>query len=189
MKLNAEINKALAATNIKERFAAVGAQPAIGNGGAVRQSHTHRIRQMGRSRQALGRKNRLIQPSQSLRVLVVDDNLDSAETMATLLSLQGHDVRTVHDGALALEEVTRFQPDVGILDIGMPKMNGYTVARGIRELMSEAQPLLIAVTGWVQEEYRQRSRAARFDHHLVKPVDPAHLISLLGTRPAPRTLH
>jgi PAS domain S-box-containing protein len=127
--------------------------------------------------------------SQSLRILVVDDNIDSAITMAALLSLQGHDVRTAHDGAQAMDEVNRFQPDVAILDIGMPKMNGYTVARGIRERMGEAQPLLIAVTGWGQEEDRHRSTAAGFDHHLVKPVDPAVLISLLGARSVPRTLH
>jgi len=127
--------------------------------------------------------------SQSLRILVVDDNIDSATTMAALLSLQGHDVRTAHDGARALEEVNRFQPDVAILDIGMPKMNGYTVAKGIRERMGEAQPLLIAVTGWGQDEDRHRSTDAGFDHHLVKPVDPTVLISLLGARLAPRTLH
>ena len=88
-----------------------------------------------------------------------------------------------------MEEINRFQPDVAILDIGMPKMNGHSVARGIRERKGEAQPLLIAVTGWGQEEDRHRSEAAGFDHHLVKPVDPAVLISLLGARSAPRTLH
>jgi CheY-like chemotaxis protein len=127
--------------------------------------------------------------AQSLRILVVDDNVDSAFTMATLLSLQGHDVRTAHDGMQALQEVNRFHPDVAILDIGMPKLNGYAVAKRIRERMNEAQPLLIAVTGWGQEEDRQRSSAAGFDHHLVKPVDPAVLTSLLRTRVAPRTLH
>jgi CheY-like chemotaxis protein len=128
-------------------------------------------------------------PGMSLRILVVDDNVDSAVTMAALLSMYGHEVKTAHDGLQALDEVTRFRPDVAILDIGMPKMNGYTVAKRIRECMGEAQPLLIAVTGWGQEEDRQRSKAAGFDHHLVKPVDPASLCALLSTRPANHTLH
>ena len=124
-----------------------------------------------------------------LRILVVDDNVDSALTMAALLSMYGHEVRTAHDGLQALDEVGSFRPDVVILDIGMPKMNGYTVAMRIRERTGEAQPLLIAVTGWGQEEDRRRSKAAGIDHHLVKPVDPAALSTLLGTRPAGHTLH
>ena len=125
----------------------------------------------------------------SLRVLVVDDNVDSATTMAALLSMCGHEVRTAHDGVRALAEVKRFKPDVAILDIGMPRMNGYAVARRIREAFNTAQPLLIAVTGWGQDEDRDRSKAAGFDHHLVKPVDPAALSALVSTRPPGRTLH
>jgi CheY-like chemotaxis protein len=125
--------------------------------------------------------------SHRLRVLVVDDNVDSALTMGALLSMHGHDVRTAHDGLHALEEVNRFKPDVAILDIGMPGMNGYTVAKRIRERMVDAQLLLIAVTGWGQEEDRQRSRAAGFDHHLVKPVDPSELMSLLQKPSRART--
>ncbi|HYC43846.1 MAG TPA: ATP-binding protein [Burkholderiales bacterium] len=128
-------------------------------------------------------------PSAALRILVVDDNIDSAATMAELLRMQGHEVRTAHDGLQAVEEMTRFRADAAILDIGMPKMNGYTVAKRIREICDERQPLLIAVTGWGQDEDRHRSRAAGFDHHLVKPVDPAALCTLLGTRAAAHTLH
>jgi CheY-like chemotaxis protein len=127
-------------------------------------------------------------PASALRILVVDDNVDSALTLAALLSMYGHEVCTAHDGLNALEEMSRFKPDVAILDIGMPKMNGYSVAQHIRS-SSEAQPLLIAVTGWGQEEDRRRSKAAGFDHHLVKPVDPAALAALLSSRPMSSTLH
>jgi signal transduction histidine kinase len=123
-----------------------------------------------------------------LRILVVDDNIDAATTLAALLRMQGHEVRTAHDGLEALEIIHDFAPDVAILDIGMPKMNGYTLAARIREVMREAKPLLIAVTGWGQEEARLRSKAAGFDHHLVKPVDPGALVALL-TAPSDRTLH
>ena len=120
---------------------------------------------------------------------MVDDNVDSAITMAALLAMYGHEVRTAHDGLQALDEMKTFRPDVAILDIGMPKMTGYTVAKRIRERTDEPQPLLIAVTGWGQDEDRQRSKEAGFDHHLVKPVDPAALSALLSTRPANHTLH
>jgi signal transduction histidine kinase/CheY-like chemotaxis protein len=128
-------------------------------------------------------------PSMSLRILVVDDNVDSAATMAELLAMYGHDVRTAFDGLQALDEMDAFKPDVVVLDIGMPKMNGYTVAKRIRERKDVPQPLLIAVTGWGQDEDRMRSKAAGFDHHLVKPVDPSDLVALLCARPAGQTLH
>ena len=131
----------------------------------------------------------LSSPSLPLRVLVVDDNVDSAMTLAALLRMNGHEVCTAHDGLQALDMVARFNPDVAILDIGMPKMNGYTVAGRIRERLRDAQPLLIAVTGWGQEEDRQRSKAAGFDHHLVKPVDPSALAALLCSPRCRPTLH
>jgi CheY-like chemotaxis protein len=130
-----------------------------------------------------------VRASSGLRILVVDDNVDSALTMAALLAMYGHEVCTAHDGLDALEEIRRFKPDVAILDIGMPKMNGYSVAKSIRSRSNEAQPLLIAVTGWGQEEDRRRSKEAGFDHHLVKPVDPAALSALLAPRPRGGTLH
>jgi CheY-like chemotaxis protein len=123
-----------------------------------------------------------------LHIMVVDDNVDAATTLAALLGMQGHEVRTAHDGIEALDMLRDFAPDVAILDIGMPKMNGYTLAARIRENMREAQPLLIAVTGWGQEDARRRSKAAGFDHHLVKPVDPGALAALLAV-PSGRTLH
>lgn len=125
----------------------------------------------------------------ALRILVVDDNVDSALTMAALLAMLGHEVCTAHDGLEALEEMRRFKPDVAILDIGMPKMNGYSVAKTIRSRSTEVQPLLIAVTGWGQAEDRRRSKDAGFDHHLVKPVDPAALSALLSSHRMSGTLH
>ena len=125
----------------------------------------------------------------ALRVLVVDDNVDSALTLAALLEMYGFEVSTAHDGIEALDETSRFRPDVVILDIGMPRMNGYNVARHIRARRGEPQPLLIAVTGWGQAEDRRRSREAGFDHHLVKPVDPAALAALIGARPQGSALH
>lgn len=128
-----------------------------------------------------------VECSEPLRIVVADDNIDAALTLAALLGLQGHDVRTAHDGMQALDEVMRFEPHVVILDIGMPGMNGYKVAATLRE--SDSDVLLIAVTGWGQDEDRHRSKAAGFDHHLVKPVDFTVLSDLLATRAARRTLH
>ena len=125
--------------------------------------------------------------AEPLRIVVADDNIDAALTLAALLGLQGHDVRTAHDGMQALDEVMRFEPHVVILDIGMPGMNGYKVAAELRE--RNVDVLLIAVTGWGQEEDRHRSRAAGFDHHLVKPVDFRTLSELLAARASGRTLH
>jgi CheY-like chemotaxis protein len=124
----------------------------------------------------------------ALRILVVDDNVDSALTMAALLEMQGHQARSAHDGLEALDELDSFRPNVVILDIGMPRMNGYTAAMRIRERMHDAPPLLIALTGWGQPEYRERSKAAGFDHHLVKPVDPVLLFEILASS-AERMLH
>lgn len=125
--------------------------------------------------------------AEPLRIVVADDNVDAALTLAALLGLHGHDVRTAHDGMQALDEVMRFEPDVVILDIGMPGMNGYKVAAAVRE--RNPGVLLIAVTGWGQEEDRYRSKVAGFDHHLVKPVDFTVLSELLAGRAAGRTLH
>ena len=124
---------------------------------------------------------------QSLRIVVADDNVDAALTLAALLGMQGHDVRTAHDGIEALDEVMRFEPQVVVLDIGMPGMNGYKVAAAVREYSPHV--LLIALTGWGQEEDRHRSKAAGFDHHLVKPVDFSMLAQLLEDAARGRTLH
>jgi CheY-like chemotaxis protein len=114
-----------------------------------------------------------------LNILIADDNLDSVESLGMLLSACGYKVHLAHDGAEAVEVAVRIQPEVVILDIGMPRLNGYDAARCIRELAWAADALLIAITGWGQEQDKQRSIAAGFDHHLIKPVDANELERLL----------
>jgi PAS domain S-box-containing protein len=105
------------------------------------------------------------------RVLVVDDNADSAESIAILLQLRGHEVRTALDGRTALEIARQYRPEVILLDIGLPNVDGYEVARQLRREFSQENPLLVAVTGYGQSEDRRKSAQAGFDHHLVKPVN------------------
>jgi len=112
------------------------------------------------------------------RILVVDDNLDSAESMAMFLRIMGHEVRTAHDGLAAIEVAEEFQPEVILLDVGLPGINGYKVAQQIKERRG-ADVVLIAVTGWGQEEDRRRSKEAGFDYHLTKPIEFDHLTKLL----------
>jgi PAS domain S-box-containing protein len=116
------------------------------------------------------------------RVLVVDDNCDAAESLAMLLGHLGVDVRVAHDGLQALAEFEAFRPRVVLLDIGMPGMDGYAVARHLRERCGDTgQPLeIVAVTGWAQDEDKARARAAGFDHHLVKPPDIEALQAVLA---------
>jgi CheY-like chemotaxis protein/two-component sensor histidine kinase len=114
------------------------------------------------------------------RILVVDDNVDAAESLAMLLRLEGHDVRVAHDGPAALAAVEADPPELVFLDIGMPVMNGYDVARQLRQRPGPENLILVAMTGWGQEEDRRRSREAGFDHHLVKPAEPAALRQLLA---------
>ena len=118
-------------------------------------------------------------PTDRRRVLVVDDNRDAAMSMAMLLDLMGNETQTAHDGQEALELIPVFQPEVVLLDIGMPRLNGYDTARRIREQPRAGGIVLIALTGWGQEEDRRRSQEAGFSHHLTKPVDPAQLEKLL----------
>jgi signal transduction histidine kinase/CheY-like chemotaxis protein len=113
------------------------------------------------------------------RLLIVDDNVDSAESLAELLGLTGHEVRTAHDGPAALIEARSFLPEVILLDIGLPRMNGYEVARRMREIPELRTAILMAMTGYGQEEDRRKSQEAGFDHHLVKPVDLSDLDRLL----------
>src|SRR5262249_4644033 len=105
------------------------------------------------------------------RVLIVDDNVDSAESMAVLLRLYGHDVRLAHDGEAALEEARAFRPDVMFLDLSLPKMDGYEVARRLRLEPAMSGVTLVAMTGYGQEEERRRTQEAGFNLHLVKPVN------------------
>ena len=119
----------------------------------------------------------------SRRILVVDDNRDSADMFATFLRLVGHDVRTAYDGVEGVEAAERFRPDAVLLDIGMPRLNGEEVCRQIRSTTWGRDVVLIAVTGWDQGENRQRIVKAGFDAHLVKPVDPDAVNALLTARP------
>ncbi len=116
------------------------------------------------------------------RILVVDDNEDGAESLATLLELYGHNVRIAHNGSAALSVAEEFRPNVILLDIGLPGMDGYEVARRLRANDAFRAARLIAMTGWGQDADRERSREAGFDLHLVKPVDPAELRKVLATR-------
>jgi len=118
--------------------------------------------------------------AQGFRILVVDDNHDSALSLAMMLSIMGHETRTAHDGESALVTAEEFHPDVVLLDIGLPKLNGYEVAQRIREHSWGASMFLIAVTGWGQEEDRQRSSEVGLDVHMVKPVEPAALERILA---------
>lgn len=116
----------------------------------------------------------------SRRVLVVDDNRDSADSLELLLQINGFDARAVYDGEAALAAAAEFRPAVVLLDIGLPKRNGYETARAIREQPWGRDMILIALTGWSQSEVRESALEAGFDRHLVKPVDPAALLALLG---------
>ena len=122
-------------------------------------------------------------PARALRVLLVDDNRDAADTCATLLELAGHEVRTAYSGRRALELVENFHPDVAVLDIGMPDLDGYQVAQLIRGASWGKDTRLVAVTGWGRDEDRKRAFAAGFDHHLTKPVTGDALHSLLCSLP------
>jgi CheY-like chemotaxis protein len=115
------------------------------------------------------------------RILVVDDNVDAAESIAMLLGMQGHEVRSVHSAEDALDVVPNFKPDVVLLDIGLPGMDGYEVARRLRSDQAIERLRLVAVTGYGQQEDRDRARAAGFDEHLVKPVEPETLDAFLNT--------
>jgi CheY-like chemotaxis protein len=119
-------------------------------------------------------------PPKSFRILVVDDNHDSALSQAMMLSIMGHETRTAHDGESAVVCAESFLPEVVLLDIGLPKLNGYEVAQRIREQPWGASMFLIAVTGWGQEEDRQRSTEVGLNVHMVKPVEPAALEKILA---------
>ncbi len=119
-------------------------------------------------------------PSAQCRILVADDNEDSAASLAMMLQIMGNEVRTAKDGLQAVEAAAAFQPDVILLDIGMPRLNGYEACRRIREQPGGQKAVLIALTGWGQDEDKRRSAEAGFHHHLVKPVDPAALGELLA---------
>jgi signal transduction histidine kinase len=120
-------------------------------------------------------------PAASRRILVVDDERLSAISLGKLLRIKGHEIRTAYDGLEAVQVADEFRPDVVLLDIGLPKMNGYEVAQRIRHQPWGQGMVLIALTGWGQETDRHRSKEAGFDHHLVKPVDTSALLQLLAS--------
>jgi signal transduction histidine kinase len=121
----------------------------------------------------------LAESGEGLRILVADDNHDAAETLTALLEAMGHAVRCVFDGAAAVAAALDFHPHVCILDIGMPKLNGYEACREIRRQGRGPEMLICAVTGWGQPDDLRMSAAAGFDHHLVKPLDPDTLMAVL----------
>jgi PAS domain S-box-containing protein len=121
------------------------------------------------------------------RVLIADDNIDAASSLSLMLQVMGNDVRVAHDGLEALAVAEAFHPDAILLDIGMPGLNGYEVCRKLRERGETSRALIIALTGWGQEDDRRRSRDFGFDQHLVKPVEPSTLAAALGREPVART--
>ncbi len=121
------------------------------------------------------------------RVLIVDDNEDGAESLAMMLRLAGHETETAHDGLQALAVAERFRPDALFLDIGLPRLNGFEVCRRLRALPWGADLLIVAVTGWGQDEDRQRSKEAGFDTHVVKPVDSTTIMKMLAALPTARS--
>ncbi len=117
------------------------------------------------------------------RVLVVDDNKDAANSLAMILTLEGHEVESVYTAHDALARVLSFKPDVALLDIGLPEMNGYELARRLREQPEVEEIRLVALTGYGQAEDKERACAAGFDDHLVKPADLRALQRALGATP------
>jgi CheY-like chemotaxis protein len=119
-------------------------------------------------------------PTGASRILVVDDLQASAETLSTLLQMEGFQVRVAHDGQEALSIAREFRPNVVLLDIGLPGMNGFEVAHGLRKQPESREALLIALTGYGEAESRTRSAQAGFDFHMVKPADVNLLLSMLA---------
>jgi len=120
-------------------------------------------------------------PDASLRVLVVDDNADAAESLAVLLRLMGHEVELAGEGRSALELAASFEPQLVLMDIGLPGMSGYDIATALRNRPQMRSTTLVAVTGWGQDSDRKRARDTGFDHHLTKPVEPDRLEQIIDS--------
>jgi DNA-binding response OmpR family regulator len=118
-------------------------------------------------------------PGRPLRILLADDDRDATLSLSTLLRLEGFEVRHVYDGDATLGAVREFEPDLVLVDIGMPKLSGYDVARHIRERYGKNGPVLVALTGWKQASDRILATLAGFDHHVAKPYDPGRLLELV----------
>jgi CheY-like chemotaxis protein len=131
-------------------------------------------------------ESQLARSLDTFRILVVDDHKDAADSLALMLRSMGHEIQTAYDGVEAVQAAATFQPDVALLDIGMPKMNGYEAARSIRGEPWGKRMILIALTGWGQEEDKRRATEAGFHYHLTKPVEPAALGKLLEGLMQPR---
>lgn len=131
----------------------------------------------GQQRDASGLK---VRPSHRHRVLVVDDNRDSAQLLGLVLKVLGNDVRLAHDGSEAIEAAKEFLPSVVLMDLGMPRMDGYQAARHIRQQPWGEKIFLVALTGWGQDEDKQRTQEAGFNYHLTKPAEPAEIQQLLN---------
>jgi CheY-like chemotaxis protein len=119
-------------------------------------------------------------PMTGRRVLVVDDNVDGAESLASMLQIGGHEIRTAHSGPAALDAARPFNPDVVFLDIGLPGMNGYEVAKRLREEPSLSRAVLVALTGWGSDDDKRQSKEAGFDFHLTKPVELTAIVRILS---------
>jgi two-component system, sensor histidine kinase len=122
-------------------------------------------------------------PKKCVRIVVVDDDRDTAAMMSTLLRMAGHEVEAAHDGAGALQAVSRFKPEVVLLDLGMPDIDGLEIARRLRRTPDGDKLLLIALTGHCRTDHVAAARAAGFDHHVAKPVD-LNVVRRLVTQPA-----
>jgi signal transduction histidine kinase len=152
------------------------ASPGLGNGSEF----TIRLPLLREARVEASAIEPVKSPGQPVRILVVDDSKDTAESLALLLRLEGHEVRMAHDAPAALEIAQLFRPEVAILDIGLPKIDGYELGRRLRDQVKDGKILLIALTGYGQAADRRRSREVGFDHHVVKPVDPVALQELIA---------
>lgn len=124
-------------------------------------------------------KGQMGNPTNECRVLVVDDNRDTVETLAMLLKLSGHQVAIATEGTQAVQNAVLFQPDVVLLDLGLPRMHGHEVCRQIRERVAPHRPLMVAITGHGQKDVQRQSFEAGFDAHLLKPVDYDQLALLI----------
>jgi DNA-binding response OmpR family regulator len=120
----------------------------------------------------------------SLRILIVDDNRDAADSVGLMLQSTGNEICVAYDGEDAVRAADRFRPQVVLLDIGLPKLNGYEACRRIRKQPWGRNMVVIAVTGWGQDDDKRKAEDAGFDRHMVKPVDPHNLIKLLGSLPS-----
>jgi two-component system CheB/CheR fusion protein len=122
----------------------------------------------------------MLRSARGRRILIVEDNADARETLCLLLEGDGHEVRAVGDGARGLAEARAFVPEIALLDLGLPGLDGYSVAKELRSLEQCSGMLLVAISGYGQPQDRAKSKAAGFDEHLVKPVDPQRLREFLG---------